>query len=110
MRITQAGVYVLIQKYGIEGLLVEDSLVQKIVTETQKEQADLFLKDGSSVKITLFDHLNILIEAKMIEFRRSINLHFLSSLNINTMKGTGIKKMAKEKSENLSQAIKKKKK
>jgi hypothetical protein len=37
MRITQAGVYVLIQKYGIEGLLVEDSLVQKIVTETQKE-------------------------------------------------------------------------
>ena len=25
MRITQAGVYVLIQKYGIEGLLVEES-------------------------------------------------------------------------------------
>ena len=46
MRITQAGVYVLIQKYGIEGLLVEESQAQgdktvcsKITTDVAKEDA-----------------------------------------------------------------------
>lgn len=46
MRITHAGVYVLIQKYGIEGLLVEESETQgdmtvcsKIVTDVVKEDA-----------------------------------------------------------------------
>jgi len=97
-------VYVLIQKYGIEGLLVEDSpsslanqggktLCTKIAADVQKEEAQLQVTTpdakSETVRIILFDHLLIQIQAEMIEFRRSINLHFRGCLNINTMKGSG---------------------
>lgn len=46
----------------------------------------------------------------MIEFRRSINLHFRGCLNINTLTGKGIVAAAKEApKDNLAQAIKAKK-
>ena len=93
MRITQAGVYVLIQKYGIEGLLVEESKAEgqktvcsKITTDVAKEEAQLtILGQDVPTKVSLFDHLSIEIKAEMIEFRRSINMHFRGNLNINTM-------------------------
>lgn len=103
MRITQSGVYVLIQKYGIEGLLVEENqndhqntgktFCSKILTDVQNEEAELLVTSAGAktenVKVVLFDHLNIEIKAETIEFRRSINLHFRGCLNINTMKAPG---------------------
>lgn len=94
MRITQSGVYVLIQKYGIENLISTDNnpgavTCSNITTDVTKEQATLTVTENgvtSERKVTLFDHLSIEIKAEMIEFRRSINLHYRASLNINTMK------------------------
>ena len=93
MRITQAGVYVLIQKYGIEGLLIEDNAegpvtCSKITADVPKEEAHLTVTaDGKTSvrRVTLFDHLTVEVKAALVEFRRSINLHYRASLNINTM-------------------------
>lgn len=80
-----------ILKYGIEGLIVPDGHAAKvkqgyftcdsITTDTQKETAvfkiaDHQKKKQSEVSIQLFDRIQIEIVAEMIEFRRSINIHF----------------------------------
>lgn len=57
-----------------------------------------------TVKIVLFDHLKIEIKAETIEFRRSINLHFRGSLNMNTMKAPGSGSKAKDYKEGNAQA------
>jgi hypothetical protein len=41
--------------------------------------------------VNLFDHLRIEIQAQMIEFRRSIDLHFRGCLDVNTLTGEGVK-------------------
>uniref|UniRef100_A0A7S3CNJ9 RNB domain-containing protein n=1 Tax=Strombidium rassoulzadegani TaxID=1082188 RepID=A0A7S3CNJ9_9SPIT len=114
MRITQQGVYVLIQRYGIEGLLVEDNeKCKKIEVDVQNEEAQLTLVDQTDkkTKVELFDHLQIEIRAQMVEFRRSINLHFLQTLNLNTMKRSEEAKSSVEaKAADLSSAIKSKSK
>jgi len=101
MRLSQAGVYVLIQKYGIEGLIVPDKVQSKdhsictnIVFEAGSEEAHLNVIDSAgketTVKVRQFDHLSVEINAEMIEFRRSINLHFRGCLNANSLSGEGI--------------------
>jgi len=69
MRITQGGVYVMVQKYGIEGLLVVDGTVQ---CNPEKETA---LVDGK-ITIKVFDRVMVNIVAQMVEFRRSVSLVF----------------------------------
>lgn len=69
MRISQAGVYVLIQKYGIEGLIVPDKnelsdhpTCSKIFSEANSDEAKLVVKDQGreqTVVVKLFDHLKI---------------------------------------------------
>jgi hypothetical protein len=107
---------VLIQKYGIEGLLVEESkpdggkmVCNKIVPDAAREEATLtIMGQDSPIKVTLFDHLSIEIKAEMVEFRRSINMHFRGSLNINTM--AAAPKSTEPQSLDLSAAVKKKSK
>jgi len=69
MKVTNAGVYVMVPKYGIEGLLTEQPKEGvTILIDHDKEQAIVNNKD----KIAIFEKLNIRIEAKMIELRRTI--------------------------------------
>jgi uncharacterized protein YlzI (FlbEa/FlbD family) len=66
MRITQGGVYVMVQKFGLEGLLVTSAKMSCI---PEKETA---LINGKEVKV--FDRVNVFIKAEMVEFRRSVSL------------------------------------
>ena len=82
--------YVIIEKYGIEGLVCEDNqdgeagnsdvLCTKILPNVEEESAELrFLRPGSeeaTIKLQLFDHLKIQVKAEIVEFRRSLSLHF----------------------------------
>ena len=91
MRITQAGVYVQIQKYGVEGLLCEGGgekdasnsvEVKKIISDAATESAEIVLGNAKKgvdevVKVQLFDHMRIQIVANIVEFRRSLSLHFV---------------------------------
>jgi len=94
MRITQAGIYVQIQKYGIEGLVSEDpaaaksngeSRCTKIVPDVEQERAELQMQqpNGRSgpITVSLFDHLKIQVKAEIVEFRRSLNLHCRGKLS-----------------------------
>lgn len=76
MKITKAGVYVLVQKYGIEGLLNDPDHILEVYPE--KEEARI---NGTVVKT--FDHLRLNIVAKSIEFRRSIVLNYIEKLETN---------------------------
>ena len=70
MRITQGGVYVMVQKYGIEGLLVTEGTLKCM---PEKETA---LINDKEVKV--FDRVRVLIKAEMVEFRRSVSLVFMA--------------------------------
>ena len=83
-----------------------------LFSEAGKEEALLKVAENgieSQIKVKLFDHLQIEIKAEIIEFRRSINLHFRGCLNINSMSGAGMAK-PKEEDLDLAQAKKSKKK
>jgi hypothetical protein len=68
MRITQSGVYVMVQKYGIEGLLVSTEPIQ---CYPEKEQAAI-----GKHTLSVFDNVTVDIKAEMVEFRRSVSLNF----------------------------------
>lgn len=76
MRITKAGVYVMIKSFGVEGLLT-DSDLQSISIDADKEQAII----NSTENIKTFDTLNIEIIPQTIEFRRQIKFRYLSKLD-----------------------------
>ena len=117
MRITQGGVYVLIQKFGIENLISVDTAegpitCSKITTDPSNETAILIVTENGSTldkKINLFDHLTIEIKAEMVEFRRSINLNYRGYLNVNTMNPnnnkSGEKSKKKDEVLDLNEAI-----
>ena len=74
MRITHAGAYVMVQKYGIEGLLCMDDTLEctrTITTNVDKEEAYL---PAVTTPLKVFDCVDVKIVAKMVEFRRSILL------------------------------------
>jgi exoribonuclease R len=66
MRITQGGIYVMVQKYGLEGLLVTQGSLQ---CRPEQETAVI---NGKEVKV--FDRVKVMIKAEMVEFRRSVSL------------------------------------
>ena len=80
MRIAQGGVYVMVQKYGLEGLLVVDDTVKKQVTvEMNVEKEEAYIIDQRKAKETrkvvkVFDNLDVEIRAEMVEYRRTVSL------------------------------------
>ena len=80
MRIAQGGVYVMVQKYGLEGLLVVDDAVKKQVTvEMNVEKEEAYIIDQRKAKETrkvvkVFDNLDVEIRAEMVEYRRTVSL------------------------------------
>jgi hypothetical protein len=81
MRITQGGIYVMVEKYGIEGLLVvnnqqEESKQQSYALETKPEKDEAILRSpgGKSLTVKTFDRVRVEIQAQMVEYRRTVNL------------------------------------
>jgi len=101
MRVTNAGVYVMIKSYGIEGLLTEEEKAP-IVVDVEKEEA--VFKGGIGVRA--FDTIMIEIVAQSVEFRRQIKLLFRDKVEA---KEEQIEE-AKDLSEALVKKSKKKKK
>lgn len=61
----------MVQKYGLEGLLVTND---NLVCYPEKESA---LIGGKEIKV--FDRVQVLIKAEMVEFRRSVSLIYLAN-------------------------------
>jgi len=69
MKIAQAGIYVMVQKYGLEGLLVIEDTSKHVQLHPEQEMAEIGDK-----KIRVFDRVKVHIVAQMVEFRRSVCL------------------------------------
>lgn len=81
MRISASGPYVMVKKYGIEGLLTVDGQVAYIESNPEKEEARVISKKGSGQQVLkvlkVFDSVNVEIKAAMVEFRRTVELALL---------------------------------
>ena len=64
----------MVEKYGIEGLLVLENGL-KLDARPEKDEATILGLDKVVVKT--FDRINVQIRAEMVEFRRSVNLVYL---------------------------------
>lgn len=76
MRITKAGIYVMIKSFGVEGLLTEFE-GQTIVVDSDKEAAIV----NGSIEVRTFDALKIEVLPTNVEFRRKINFVFIEKVN-----------------------------
>ena len=82
MRIAQSGPYVMVKKFGIEGLLtIDPAHKDNVVIESsaEKEEAKIIYKDGSKAPRTIkvFDNVEVEIRALMVEYRRTVQLVLL---------------------------------
>ena len=76
MRVTKAGIYVMIKSFGVEGLLSE-SEGQIIQVDSDKEVA---IVNGQH-EVRTFDTLKIEVVPTSVEFRRKINFVFIEKIN-----------------------------
>jgi exoribonuclease R len=72
MRVTQSGVYVMVQKFGIEGLLTCNKPAN-ITINAEKEEA-LIEGSGPTRTVKVFENVMVDIKAEMAEFRRTVTL------------------------------------
>ena len=103
MRVTKAGIYVMIKSFGVEGLLTE-SEGQSISIDSDKEVALV----NSSVEVRTFDTLKIEILPTSVEFRRKINFLFIEKVNISSTQRETI--MDVDEGQSLADAKRSKKK
>ena len=76
MRVTKAGIYVMIKAFGVEGLITEQE-GQQIKVDGDKEEAII---DGT-IRVKTFDTLKIEVLPTSVEFRRKINFVFIEKVN-----------------------------
>ena len=76
MRITKAGIYVMIKSFGVEGLLKE-APGQHIVIDADKGKAII----NGAVTIETFDTLKIEVVPSTSELRRKINFQFIDKVD-----------------------------
>ena len=77
MRISASGPYVMVKKYGIEGLLTVDSSAAIIESNPEKEIANVISKTGGQdvlKTLKVFDSVKVEIRAAMVEYRRTVEL------------------------------------
>lgn len=91
MRITKAGIFVMIKSFGVEGLIA-DSQYQKVQVDTEKEQA---LVNGAEL-VRPFDTLRIKILPESVEFRRQIKFIYISRIEVGEQVGAADVEMAEE--------------
>ena len=82
MRVAASGPYVMVKKFGIEGLISLDKAMQdagvSIQSNTEKEEARVVFSDGRKDKVLkVFDSVMVEIRAEMIEYRRTVQLVLL---------------------------------
>jgi len=79
LRIAQGGPYVMVKKFGIEGLLtIDPAMKDKIAIEasSEREEARIVFLDGSKEPqpLKVFDNVSVEIRAEMVEYRRTVQL------------------------------------
>lgn len=103
MRITKAGIYVMIKSFGVEGLLKE-APGQQILIDADKSTAVI----NQHVSIRTFDTLKIEVVPSTTELRRKINFQFIEKVDTNAAKM--IMEDGEGEAQSLSEAKKSKKK
>ncbi len=105
MRVTKAGIYVMIKAFGVEGLLTEAD-GQTIVIDTDKEVAIV----NGSIEVRTFDTLKIEVVPTSVEFRRKINFVFIEKVNTSLAKKNIESQMEVDENQSLADAKRSKKK
>ena len=80
MRISASGPYVMVKKYGIEGLLTVDKNMATIQSNPEKEVAKVITKSAGQEEVKtlkVFDSVKVEIRAAMVEYRRTVELVLL---------------------------------
>ena len=77
MRIAAAGPYLMVKKFGIEGLLTIDESQRdniQIESNPEQEKAQIVFRDGSRepIEVRVFNNLKVQIRAEMVEYRRTV--------------------------------------
>ena len=103
MRITKAGIYVMIKSFGVEGLLKE-APGQHILIDADKNVAVI----NQQINIRTFDTLKIEVVPTTTELRRKINFQFIEKVD-NSVKKEMIME-DEDMAQSLSEAKKSKKK
>lgn len=106
MRITKAGIYVMIKSFGVEGLLKE-APGQHILIDADKNTAVI----NQEVTIRTFDTLKIEVVPSTTELRRKINFQFIEKVDTNNKRDMIMEDAEEEGgAQSLSEAKKSKKK
>ena len=103
MRITKAGIYVMIKSFGVEGLLKE-APGQHILIDADKNVAVI----NQQINIRTFDTLKIEVVPTTTELRRKINFQFIEKVDNNVKKEMIMED--EDMAQSLSEAKKSKKK
>ena len=78
IKISSAGVHVMILKYGIEGIL--EQVPEEIIIETDPENERAVI--NSEIEIKTFQHLKVQIVSQLIDYRRSIAIKFIEVMDL----------------------------
>ena len=105
MRITKAGIQVMIKSFGVEGLLKE-APGQHILIDADKNVAVI----NQQINIRTFDTLKIEVVPITTELRRKINFQFIEKVDNNVKKEMIMEEGDEDIAQSLSEAKKSKKK
>jgi len=106
MRITKAGIYVMIKSFGVEGLLKE-APGQHILIDADKNTAVI----NQEITIRTFDTLKIEVVPSTTELRRKINFQFIDKVDTSNKRDMIMEDAEEEGGvQSLSEAKKSKKK
>lgn len=105
MRITKAGIYVMIKSFGVEGLLKE-APGQQILIDADKNTAVI----NQEITIRTFDALKIEVVPSTTELRRKINFQFIEKVDTSSKRDMIMEDGEEEGAQSLSEAKKSKKK
>lgn len=106
MRVTKAGIYVMIKSFGVEGLLT-DSEYQQIQIDSDKETAII----NGSITVKTFDTLKIEVIPQSVELRRQIKFAFIQKVDFSSsQQAIEESKEDGEEAQNLSEAKRSRKK
>jgi len=76
LKISPAGIHVIILKYGIEGLL--ENIVGEVEIQPDPENEKALIND--EIEVRTFQHCKVKIVSQMIDYRRSMALKFVELL------------------------------
>lgn len=78
LKVSTAGVHVIILKYGIEGVLEQIEGQVEIETDPENERATI----NKDIEIKTFQHCNVQIVSQMVDYRRSMAIKFIEIIDM----------------------------